>query len=111
MPLYNNGKVESADILKMPEEATYVSRDTCYDLPPVHYTSIGIDFIRATSELAAEAGGEIPAKDIVKIEAEVKGKLRETDTILIRCLKRHPRATRLYKPLRRFQSARSSMIF
>jgi hypothetical protein len=67
----------------MPEEARYVSRDTCYDLPPVQYTSIGIDFIRATSELAAEAGGEIPAKHIAEIEVEVKGKFRETDTILL----------------------------
>jgi hypothetical protein len=83
IPLHNNGKVKSGDVLKMPEEATYLSRNSCYKLPPVAYTSLNIDFIRTTSELAGELGGQIPTQKIAEIEAELKGKLRETATILI----------------------------
>jgi hypothetical protein len=83
IPLHNNGKVKSGDVLKMPEEATYLSRDKCYKLPPVNYTSLNIDLIRTTSELAGEAGGQIPTQKIAEVEAELKGKLRETATILI----------------------------
>jgi hypothetical protein len=83
IPLHNNGKVKSGDVLKMPEEATYLSRDRCYKLPAVKYTSLNIDFIRTTSQLAGEVGGQVPTQKIAEIEAELKGKLRETATILI----------------------------
>lgn len=83
IPLHNKGNVKSGDVLKMPEEATYLSRDVCYKLPPVRYTSLNSDFIRTTSELAGEVGGAIPTEKVAQIEAELSGKLRETATILV----------------------------
>lgn len=83
IPVHNNGKVKSGDVLKLPEEATYVSRDKCFRLPPVKYTSLSADLIRTTSELAGEVGGQIPTQKIADIEAELKGKLREAATIVI----------------------------
>jgi len=67
----------------LPEEATYVSRSKCYDLPAVRYTSLKSEFIRTTSELAAEAGGEIPADKIAQIEAQVGGKLIRSNLIIL----------------------------
>jgi len=83
IPLHNNGNVKSGDVLHLPEEATYVSRSKCYDLPAVRYTSLKSEFIRTTSELAAEAGGEIPADKIAQIEAQVGGKLIRSNLIIL----------------------------
>jgi hypothetical protein len=83
IPLHNNGKAKSGDVLKLPEEATYLSRDRCFKLRPVTYDSLNTELIRTTSELAGEAGGQIPTEKIAKIEAELNGKFRETATIAI----------------------------
>ena len=78
IPLHNNGKVKSGDVLKLPEEATYLSRDKCFDLPSVRYTSLDADLLVTTSEVAAEVGGEIPTDKLAKIEATVHGEIRQT---------------------------------
>jgi len=83
IPLHNNGSVKSDDVLKMPEEATYLSRNRCFSLPAVSYTSLTVDLIRTTSALAGELEGQIPTQKIADIEAELHGKLRETATISI----------------------------
>jgi len=48
IPLHNNGNVKSGDVLKMPDEATYLSRGKCYPLPPVRYTSLSSEYIRTS---------------------------------------------------------------
>lgn len=79
IPLNNNGNVKSGDVLKLPEEATYVPRSVCYDLGRVNYNTVKSEFIKTSFDIASEIGGGIPTHKIAEIEAELGGKL-QTDT-------------------------------
>jgi hypothetical protein len=83
IPLHNNGNVRSGDVLKLPEEATYVPRQTCYDFGPVAYTTLKSEFIKTSFEIAGEAGGSAAVQKIVEIEAELGGKLQTETSILL----------------------------
>ncbi len=83
IPLSNNGAVKSGDVLHLPDEATFVSRGKCYNLPPVRYLGLRSEFMQASFEVAGAAGGEMPFEKIAEIEAEVGGKLRQKASLLI----------------------------
>ena len=83
IPLHNNGNVKSGDVLKLPEEASYTSRDVCYDLGPVKYTTLNSEFIKSTFEVAGEVGGSVTLQKIAEIEAELGAKLGSESSILL----------------------------
>jgi hypothetical protein len=84
VPLHNNGEVKSGDVLHMPEEATFTSRDKCYKLPmPPRYLSLDAEFIQTTVDVAAEVGGALPLQRIAQIEASIGGKLRQVESIVL----------------------------
>jgi hypothetical protein len=83
IPLFSNGNVKSGDVLRMPQEATYLPRKACYDLKNVKYTSLNSESLKASFDIAAQAGGSIPLQKIAAIEAELGGKLRTDSSIIL----------------------------
>jgi hypothetical protein len=86
IPLHNNGNVKSGEVLRLPSEGRFTSRDRCYTLPPVHYTSLGDERIETTLEIAADAAADIPVQKIVQIEAAVGGQMQRSVSILLKPL-------------------------
>ena len=83
IPLFNNPSVRSGDVLHMPDEDTFLAREKCFQLPPVQYRDLGIEFIETSPAVAAEAGGTIPVDKIGQIEASAGGKLVQNASILL----------------------------
>lgn len=72
IPLFSNGNVKSGDVLKMPQEATYLSRNACYDLKDVKYTSLNSESLKTSFDIAGQIGGSIPLQKIAAVEAELE---------------------------------------
>lgn len=83
IPLFSNGNVKSGDVLRMPQEATYLPRTTCYDLKKVRYTSLNSEFVKTSFDIAAQVAGSIPLQKIAEIEAELGGKLATDTSIML----------------------------
>jgi hypothetical protein len=83
VPLHNNGDVKSGDVLHMPDEGTFVSRNVCYKLAPPRYLNLDAEFIQTTKEIAGEVGGTLPVEKIVEVEAAIGGKLRQIESIVL----------------------------
>lgn len=71
IPIRSNGNVRSGDVIRLPEEATLVSRDVCYNMPSPVYRSLASGSYDISILGATEFALNIPINKIIEFQANI----------------------------------------
>lgn len=83
IPIFNTGRLSSAEVIALPTEAPVYSRDQCYTLDPVKYSRMSSEDIESQGAIGLQIGASADAEKVIAVVANASGRVTSASHITL----------------------------